>query len=254
MTTRRPAALLREAFAPGDPVSLEEAAMVLGGDRQRASSALTYLADNGYFNKIRKQLWMRAGLPCDPYRVGARVTTPYAFVYASALALHGVAASMRTQILIASPHRFDTFEYDGVLYRRAMPWPQDGVTKVSVGPEFVWATTQERTLVDCVRIPANVGGMDELLRSVSALRASLDPKKLLHWVDFYQEANLAARLGFILEWANITSDPDLFDRLEAQRPSSRIYLEPDQRGGQLSRRWNVIVPDRIHMRTTGEDE
>lgn len=44
---KRPAALLREAFLPGDPVSLGEAAAALGGDEARASRALTYLASQG---------------------------------------------------------------------------------------------------------------------------------------------------------------------------------------------------------------
>ncbi len=159
MATRRPATVLREAFAPGDPVSLDEAAAVLHGDRGRASKALTYLAESGYFEKVRQRLWVRVGTSPNPYRLGARVASPYAFAYGTALALH--------------PRRFETFEYDGALYRRALPWPEGALVKVSVGPEFVWTTTPERTLVDCVRVPANAGGIAELLRAISALRGSM---------------------------------------------------------------------------------
>src|SRR6266508_2846878 len=198
MTTRRPATLLREAFAPGDPVSLHEAAALLHGDDRGASKALTYLADKGYFEKVRQRLWVRSGAAPNPYRLGARVISPYAFAYGSALALHGAATAERSEVLIASPHRFEAFEYDRLLYRRALPWPEDALVKVSVGPEFVWTTTVERTLVDCVRVPANAGGLAELLRGVSAL-PRLDADELLRWVDHYGEANLAARLGFALE-------------------------------------------------------
>jgi predicted transcriptional regulator of viral defense system len=242
MTTRRPATLLREAFTPGDPVALDEASAVLGGDARAASQALTHLAGNGYFKKVRQRLWVRSGAPVDPYRLGARVTSPYAFAYGTALALHGGVSAERSEMLVASLRRFETFEFDGVLYRRASPWPEDSLVKVSIGPEFVWATTPERTLVDCVRVPANAGGMAELLRGVSALR-SLDSEQLLRWVDHYGEANLAARLGFVLESTGLADDdPRLLYELERRRPKARVYLERGTRGGRLVRRWSLIVP------------
>lgn len=241
MTTPRPAAVLREAVAHGDPVSLDEAAARLYGNRRAASKALTYLAEKGYFERVRQRLWVRTGAAPNPYRLGARVTTPYAFVYGSALDLHGASSAQRSEVLIASPHRFEAFEYDGLLYRRALPWPEDALVKVSVGPEFAWTTTVERTLVDCVRVPANAGGMAELLRSLSAL-PPLDAAQVLRWVDHYDEANLAARLGFALESTAHGRDATLLQELERRRPQSRVYLDAGTRGGKLVSRWNLIVP------------
>lgn len=244
MTTPRPATLLREAFLPGDPVSLGEAAARLNGNERAASKALTYLADKGYFERVRQRLWVRSGATPNPYRLGSRVISPYAFAYGTALALHGAGSAERSEVLVASPHRFEAFEYDGLLYRRALPWPEDALVKVSVGPEFVWTTTPERTLVDCVRMPANAGGMAELLRGLSAL-PPLDGAQVLRWVDHYSEANLAARLGYVLESLDL-SDPTLLGELERRRPRARAYLEPGARGGNVVRRWNVIVP--AHLR------
>lgn len=250
MPTTRPATLFREVFAPGDPVSLDEAAARLYGNRQAASKALTYLAEKGYFEKVRQRLWVRSGAPPDPYRLGARVVSPYAFAYGSALALHGAAAAERSEVLIACPHRFETFEYDGLLYRLALPWPEDALVKVSVGPEFVWATTVERTLVDCVRMPGNAGGMAEVLRGVSAF-PRLDGTQVLRWIEHYGEANLAARLGFVLDVTEQERDEKLLQKLERRKPRARVYLEPGTRGGKLAGRWNVIVPD--HLRPAPTD-
>jgi predicted transcriptional regulator of viral defense system len=244
MTTPRPATVLRESFVPGDPVSLDEAAARLYGNRHAASKALTYLATKGYFERVRQRLWVRTGAPPNPYRLGARVTSPYAFAYGSALALHGAATAERSEVLVASPHRFESFEYDGLLYRRALPWPADALVKVSVGPEFVWTTTVERTVVDCMRMPANAGGMAELLRAISAL-PPLDGDELLRWVDHYKEANVAARLGFALESANVSGLDRTLAELERRRPQARAYLEPGTRGGSLVSRWNLIVPVRL---------
>lgn len=241
--------MLREAFLPGDPLSLDEAAARLDGNRQTASRALTYLAEKGYFELVRQRLWVRAGAAPDPYRLGARVTSPYAFAYGTALALHGGSTAERSEMLIASPHRFETFEYDSLLYRRALPWPEDALVKVSVGPEFVWSTTIERTLVDCVRVPDNASGMAELLRGLTAL-PRLDGTQLLRWVDHYDEANLAARLGFVLEATEQDQDETLLQELERRKPRARVYLEPGTRGGRLAGRWNVIVPDHLRPSPT----
>lgn len=243
MATRKPAAILREAFAPGDPVSLDEAAAVLGGDRERASQALTHLAASGYFERVRQRLWVRSGAPVDRYRLGARVASPYAFSYGSALVLHGAGSAERSEVLVATPRRFAAFEYDGVLYRRALPWAEQGRVRVPAGPEFVWATTRERTLVDCVRVPANAGGLAELLRAAEAL-TRLDSAEILTWVDNYGEANLAARVGFVLDALDLADDA-LLDRLERRRPRARVYLEAGRRGGRLVRRWNLIVPEHL---------
>lgn len=250
MTTQRPATVLREAFLPGDPVSLEEAAARLNGNERAASKALTYLADKGYFERVRQRLWVRSGASPNPYRLGARVVSPYAFAYGTALALHGAGSAERSELLVASPHRFEAFDYDGLLYRRALPWPEDALVEVSVGPEFAWTTTRERTLVDCVRVPANAGGISEVLRGVSGL-GSLDSDALLRWVDLYGEANVAGRLGFVLEASDVAVDPRLFYELERRRPQARVYLEPRTRGGTLSRRWNVIVRDHLRPAPRG---
>lgn len=245
--TTRPATLLREAFGPGDPVSVHEAAALLDGDDRGASKALTYLAAKGYFEKVRQLLWVRTGAAANPYRLGARVTSPYAFAYGSALALHGAATAERSEVLVASPHRFEAFEYDGLYFRRAQPWPEGALVKVSVGREFVWTTTVERTLVDCVRVPANAGGMAELLRGVGAL-PRVDGEELLRWVEHYGEANLAARLGFVLESGDVAGrDAALLEELERRRPHARVYLEPGTRGGRVVTRWNVIAP--AHLRS-----
>lgn len=180
------------------------------------------------------------------------MTSPYAFVYGSALALHGAATAERSEVLIASPRRFEAFEYGGLRYRRALPWPEGALVRVSIGPEFVWTTTPERTLVDCVRVPANAGGIAELLRAVSAL-PPLDGDELLRWVDHYGEANLAARLGFVLESGDLTDrDAKLFEELERRRPDARVYLEPGRPGGRLLKRWNLIVPRHL-LFSLGED-
>ena len=242
MATDRPAHLLRELTQRGDPVSLDEAATLARTTVEGASRALTHLAGRGDFVKVRQRLWVRASAPVDPYKLAARVTSPYALAYGTALALHGGSAVQRTEVIIAGPHRFESFEFEGVLYRHARPWIDDGLARVSVGPEFVTVTAPERTLVECVRVPANAGGVVEVLRGAGGL-PPLQSDEVLRWVDRYGEANLAARLGFVLESADRPDQElSLLAQLERRRPSATAYLQRGRRGGRLLPRWNLIVP------------
>lgn len=243
MASKRPASILRDALSPGDPLSLDEAAQLVGGDRRVASRALEYLVDRGDFRMVRKRLAVKAGATVDPYRLAARITQPCACGYGTAWGLHAGAASIHTEVLVTSPHRFTSFEWEGALYRWARPWRPDGLSRVSVGPEFVWVTDVERTLVDCVRVPGNAGGVSELLRSLAGY-PSLRAEAVMRWVDTYNVASVASRLGFLLEQAGRPFDEShLLLELERRRSRSPVYLDPTRTGGHLVARWNVIVPD-----------
>lgn len=245
MATRQPATVLRNEVLPGDPVSLREAVDLAGTSTPQASRALIYLTREGTVERVRRRLWVRSGAPPDPYRVAARIASPYAFAYGSALALHGAGPSERSELLVASPHRFTGFDFDGVRYRWVRPWIDDGLTSVTVGPEFVRVTCAERTLVDCVRVPANAGGVEELSRAVDTL-PTLDADEVVRWVDIYAEAALAARLGYLLERSGLHGpETPLVRALLRRRPSHRVYLAERRPGGRLVARWNLIVPPHL---------
>jgi predicted transcriptional regulator of viral defense system len=242
MATRQPAALLRDTVLPGDPISLAEAAGIGDTTPALASRALIYLSSEGVFERVRRRLWVRSGATPDPYRLAARIAVPYAFVYGSALALQGAGTAERSELLVSSPHRFSSFAFAGVRYRWARPWIADGLDSVTVGPEFVRATNVERTLVDCVRVPANAGGVEELARAIDMLPV-LDEGEVLRWVDHYGEAVLPARLGYLLERSGLHGpDEPLLRALHERRPSHRVYLAERRPGGRLVARWNLIVP------------
>jgi predicted transcriptional regulator of viral defense system len=249
MTTTGPAATVREALLPGDPISLDEAVELAGVGRRSAVLALNHLVGRGDLELVRQRLWVRRGAPADPYRLAARVAKPYAFAYGSALALHGAGPSERGELLVSSPHRFTSFEFAGMRYRWARPWIDDGLASVTVGPEFVRTTNPERTLVDCVRVPANAGGVEELSRAIDMLPV-LDADEVVRWVDAHAEASTAARLGYLLERSGLHElGTPLMRALLQRRPKHRVYLGERRRGGRLVSRWNLIVPPHLAAET-----
>lgn len=245
MPTKGPAATIRDALLPGDPVSLDEAVELTHASRQAAVLALNHLSGRGDLALVRQRLWVRSGAAPDPYRLGARIAQPYAFVYGSALALNGAGPAERSEVLVSSPHRFSAFEFAGMRYRWARPWIAESIVRMSVGAEFVYTTSPERTLVDCVRIPANAGGIEDLARAIDMLPV-LDSEEVLRWVDHYHEAALAARLGYLLELSGLHGpQTPLVRALLERRPSHRVYLVDRRPGGRLVSRWNLIVPPHL---------
>ena len=118
-------------------------------------------------------------------------------------------------------------------YRWARPWIDDGLSPVTVGPEFVRATNPERTLVDCVRVPSNAGGIEELSRAIDMLPV-LDADEVVRWVDLYAETATAARLGYLLERSGLHElGTPLMRALLRRRPKHRVYLGERSRGGRL---------------------
>jgi predicted transcriptional regulator of viral defense system len=245
MATKSPAATIRDALLPGDPVSLDEAIELTHASRQAAVLALNHLSGRGDLAPVRQRLWVRSGAAPDPYRLGARIAQPYAFVYGSALALSGAGPAERSELLVSSSHRFRAFQFAGMRYRWARPWIDEGIVRVSVGAEFVRTTSPERTLVDCVRVPANAGGIEELARALDMLPV-LDVEEVVRWVDHYHEAALAARLGYLLERSGLHGpQTPLIRALLGRRPSHRVYLGDRRSGGRLVSRWNLIVPPHL---------
>jgi len=104
MTTKSPAATIRDALLPGDPISLDEAVELTHASRQATVLALNHLTSRGDLALVRQRLWVRSGAAPDPYRLGARIAQPYAFVYGSALALNGAGSAERSEVLVSGPH------------------------------------------------------------------------------------------------------------------------------------------------------
>jgi hypothetical protein len=183
MSARRYERRLRETFSPGAAVTLYDAQIVLGDRWRAAERALDQLVLQGELVRLAPRLWVRLGADPDPYKVGARITFPYAFACATALALHGRGEPPDAEIVIASPEQFATFAHAGVVYRHAGFWVPDDVIQirartspklaawfassaaglarshvaVSGQREHVWVTDLPRTLRDCLAEPASAG-------------------------------------------------------------------------------------------------
>lgn len=188
----------------------------------------------------------------DPLLVAAAARPDAIFAYHSALELLGVAQSAWNRYTVYTSRRrgrlpldrSDVLFFDDPQPLRTSDRRHLGTRKVEQRGRLLEVTAAERALVEGLRKPPLVGGLEELLQSAAAFPAlDLD---LLHGVlATYRTARLWAATGWFLERFQQTfsvSDDFLAD-LERQRPQTVHYLERGQRGGRLAARWNLVLPE-----------
>lgn len=123
-------------------------------------------------------------------------------------------------------------------------------TEVTRGGRALLVTTPERTLVDGFRELSLVGGLDELVDSVDGF-STLNPKSLKEVLSAYDSKRLWAAVGWYLQrrLESLFLNEAILGEFKANRPGTRVYLVPGQRGGVVAREWNLVVPENLQRST-----
>jgi hypothetical protein len=243
--------------------NLDEAhdALAPAGGRKATLERLNYAASRGRVKKVLRGVYASvpagvkpASFQPDPFLTAAALRPDAVFSHHSALELLGVAHSDWRLCTAYSARRSQAFELEG-FELHLLSYPQRLVrkNKTDLGLRLVrrfdrelTVTGPERTLLDGFRQPNLVGGYAELVESAAGLPV-LELPLLYQLLDAYSQKQLWAAVGWFLETYRETfhvSDSDLA-RMEKQVPKVPLYLERDQRGGSLLRRWNLIVPETL---------
>jgi len=118
----------------------------------------------------------------------------------------------------------------------------------------ITVTSIERTLVDTLAMPEQSGGIEEVWRSLGAVQY-LKVDAVVDYVERLGSATTAARVGFFLEQhQRAMGVPDeILERLAAMRPQSIHYFSRRaRRGGELRKRWHLVVPSALATRSWDE--
>jgi len=108
--------------------------------------------------------------------------------------------------------------------------------------------------VDGLRELSLVGGLDELVESMDGF-ATLKPGLLSEVLRAYDNKRLWAAAGWYLQ-RRLTSlflSDSVLREFSANRPCTRVYLVPGQRGGVVASGWNLVVPEHLQRQAQGED-
>ncbi len=204
--------------------------------------------------------------PVDPYLIATHLTEDSVLAYSTALSLHGLAQSLREEIIsLSAETAASSFCFRGTLYRTISPpkplLPEEalslGIETMDRQGVAVRTTCLERTLVDAFDRLTLCGGWEEVWRSLEGLDVFLDFSLLTHYVTRLANATTAAKVGFFLESfrERLHVPPSALETLKRLAPRQPHYVERRRR--KEARRiagWNLFVPTRFGEMQGFEEE
>jgi len=258
--------------------TVEEFARHLGGEKSLAQYRVRYYLRQGRLKRLANGVYATVPIGADPetfepdvFLAAAAIRPDAVFAYHSALDLLGQGHSVWWACTVCTARRRSPV----VVGRSTIRFlshppavrPRAGsassrrtasalwTTEISRGGRALRVTTPERTLVDGFRELSLVGGLDELVESMDGF-ATLKPEELRDVLRAYGNRRLWAAVGWYLQRrlkSLFLSDAILRD-FKKNRPQTRVYLVPGQRGGVLARDWNLVVPEHLQRNERGEDD
>jgi predicted transcriptional regulator of viral defense system len=64
----------------------------------------------------------------------------------------------------------------------------------------------EKTIIDCLYIPNNAGGITEIIKAIYKCKNEINPEKLFNYLELFKVQAVNKRLGFILQHLDLFSD------------------------------------------------
>jgi predicted transcriptional regulator of viral defense system len=258
--------------------TVEEFARHLGGEKSLAEYRVRYYLRQGRLKRLANGVYATVPVGADPetfepdvFLAAAAIRPDAVFAYHSALDLLGQGHSVWWTCTVCTARRRSPviLGRSTIKFLSHPPAVRPGArsassrrkagalwtTEFSRGRRALRVTTPERTLVDGFRELSLVGGVDELVESMDGF-ATLKPEALREILRAYDNRRLWAAAGWYLErrLKSLFLDDSILRDFKKNRPRTRVYLVPGQRGGVLARDWNLVVPEHLQRNGRGEDD
>jgi predicted transcriptional regulator of viral defense system len=266
-----------EFMATNRVFTVDELARHLGGGKSLAKYRIRYHVRQKRLKRLANGVYATVPIGVDPETfeadafLAANAIRPDAvFAYHSALDLLGqghsvwwtctVCTDRRRPPVVLGRNTIKFLTRPPAVRQRAQATSPRGnadtlwTTEVHRGGRTLRVTTPERTLVDGFRRLSLVGGLDELVESTDGF-ATLRPEVLRDVLHAYDNKRLWAAVGWYLQrrLKSLFLDDSILVEFKANRPRSRVYLVPGQRGGVVAQDWNLVVPRHLQRGARGED-
>lgn len=205
---------------------------------------------SGKVERVRRGLYAShagrfEGMGVDPYEVVTALDPGAVLSYHTALEALGVAHNVAFECRFRTDRARAPFSFGGIDY---VPHPADDAvpSRRVRGSAFgsALATTREQTIVDCLKHPEWSGGIEEAVRSLSAM--PYVDSAVVAELACADSASLAARAGWLLEakaehWR---VPEDVIEQL--QERCVGVTSKLDKRSSESrgwSNRWRMTLPE-----------
>ncbi len=222
--------------------------------RATINSTLHRWLSQGRIERVKRGLFVRTdglGRSLDLLALAARMAPDAALSHHTALEAHGLAQSLFERLTYVTWTRTRARTYARRTF--APVQPRAGLREHEGGVRWVEeierndlrvrTTTIERAVIDALDRLDLAGGLDEVWRSLGAVGA-IDPTEFEAYLKAVEIRALNAKAGFFLDTyqERLAVPDDVLDRIAGEAPRSPVYFDR-ARGGQLVKRWSLIVPD-----------
>ncbi len=198
----------------------------------------------------------------DPFLVAGIAAEDSVLAYHSALELHDIAYTTFETLTFLTRKHLRPFNFRSQKYQAVYPLERllkkskenFAVETIVRSGMTIKLTSIERTIVDVIDRPEISGGWEEIWRSLEHL-VTFDMNKLKDYLILLDKAILVAKVGFFLDTLTTIHglDKEALNQLLAYVPKQPCYLERGERKpGNLVKKWNLIVPDRVFNQTWEE--
>lgn len=177
-------------------------------------------------------------LLAEPLAGGSR----YYIGYYSALQIHGLITqpSLKEQV-VREQHKTESVVLKGVefqfIYHNAKHF--FGVKKVWIDSyNKVPCSDLEKTMIDCLYMPAYAGGIVEVAKALWMAREKLNYDKLLEYAKRFDSQVVMKRLGYLLDKLEIQTE--IIEQLRGLRSATVSPLDTEvPNAGKISTKWSI---------------
>lgn len=225
-------------------------AYTLVGNRNTANSFLQTYLKKGYIQSVKRNLYVVIDMTkktpiANRYEIGSHVNESSYISHHSALAYYGYTNQVQNEVYVSSRTPFRSFNYSDLKYRFLKSRIDEGIVSTTDG---VKVTDIERTVIDSINDFDKVGGLEELLRSLSLI-PYLDEKKLLKYLNTYGKQILFQKTGYILEHfkSELNLSDYFFEICKNNIKKSIHYLSKSLNKDQVEydSQWQLFVPKKL---------
>ncbi len=240
-------------LGPKGIFSLEDARAVLRDvPSEQISQFVHRLLKKGWIARIRAGRYaiipLSSGTTRTPqiheFLVGMELVKPAAIAYFSAMNHHGFTEQLPRMVYIATDHRVSSgrrtslgFAFKIVSQRKSKFF---GLQKSWIDERSFTVTDPEKTIIDGLDLPANVGGISIIIDALRNHWDQFSERRLLEYAGRIGNSTVSKRLGFLMEALGVGDVDELrgsttlrsgFPRLDPTLPAS----------GRFNRRWGLLV-------------
>jgi len=178
------------------------------------------------------------------FLVGMELVKPAAIAYLSAMNHHGFTEQLPRIVYIATDHRVSSgqrtslgFTFKIVSQRKSKFF---GLQKSWIDERPFTVTDPEKTIIDGLDLPANVGGISIIIDALRNHWDQFSERRLFEYAKRIGNSTVSKRLGFLMEALGVGDVEALrgsttlrsgFPRLDPTLPAS----------GRFNRRWGLLV-------------